>query len=351
MARPTAYRYQQREMQRQRGFVLIMTLCILAAILIVAAYFGERVQTSLHLAQASQSLTDKQIAMNDTRSEIIFRMCTTRLSPYGVGVPPGEIALDDRRYASDGTTIQLQDVHGLIPINFANDAVLQNFLAVEQVPADQRNHLIDTLRDYIDADDLRRLEGAEAPEYLALGLLPPRNQPLASPMELKRIIGWRDMPSLWQGTPVTDLVNTGRFAPINANTAPWQVIASLPGVTPALAQAVVTRRQFGPINLLLLSEITGTNLDTFPPMATTYPANEVRVTQRAIGMPWAIRYNLRLTPSGNTAPWQISYYYRIEEKGDPASANNVANSAEIPQLPDRSALPATPTVNPIFGPG
>jgi general secretion pathway protein K len=337
--------------RKQQGFVLILTLCILAAITIVAAYFGERVQKSLQLAQARQSLTDKQIALNNTRSEILFRMCTVRLTQYGLGQPPDAIALDDSPYANEETAVQLQDVHGLIPINFTNDAMLNGLLSVMQVPGDQHAHLIDTLRDYMDADDFRRLEGAESKEYAEQGLPPPRNMPLVSPMELKRIIGWRDSPTLWQDTPVTELVHTGPFGAINPNTAPWQVIASFPGVTPALAQAVVARRKLGPISLALLSQITGTNLDTFPPTATTFPASEVRVTQRAIGMPWAIRYNVRLTPSSTISPWQISYYYRIEEKAGSASANNVANGSEIPQLPARSALPATPTVNPIFGPG
>ena len=334
-------------MPKQQGFVLILTLCILAAITIVAGYFGLRVQQSLQLAQMRQTLNDKQIAINNTRAEILFRLCTTHLSPYGLGVPNGEIALDDRPYANEGTTVQLQDARGLIAINYIDDTQLYNFLGVMQVPVDQRHHLIDTLHDYIDADDLRHLEGAESAEYAAAGLPPPRNMPLVSPFELKSIIGWRDMPSLWQNPGVTEFVSVGAIAPINPNTAPWQVLAALPGVTPALAQAVVARRKLGPIDVALFEQLTGTNQSTFPPQAVAYPSDSVRITQRAIGMPWAIRYNLRLTPLSSISPWQIGYYYRIEDKSDPASANNVANSSEIPQLPARSVVSAAPSVLPF----
>lgn len=328
--------------------MLILTLCILAAITIVAAFFGERVQKSLQLAQLRQVLSDKQVAINNTRSEILFRLGTTYLSPYGLGPQGGEIALDDRPYSNEGTTVQLQDTRGLININYASDSQLTNFLGAMQVPADQRAHLIDTLHDYIDADDLRRLEGAESAEYAALGLPPPRNLPLVSPMELKNIIGWRDMPSLWQDPPVTEFVDVGGVPTINPSTAPWQVLASLPGVTPEMAKAVVARRKLGPISIALLEKMTGANLDTFPPILIAYPSEHMRIIQRAIGMPWAIGYNVQLTPYSNIAPWQVSYYYRLEEKADSANANSAANGSEIPKLPPRSILPATQAVIPIF---
>lgn len=334
--------------RRQQGFVLILTLCILAAITIVAAYFGERVQQSLQLAQSRQALTDKQIAINNTRSEILYRLGTTYLSSGGLGQPPGEIALDDRPYSNEGTIVQLQDTRGLISINFASDLQLHNFLAAMQVPSDQRAHLIDTLRDYVDADNFRRLEGAESADYAARNLPPPRNLPLFSPMELKNIMGWREMRSLWQDPAVSELVDVGGIPTINPNTAPWQVLASLPGVTPEIAKIVISRRKLGPISIALLAQMAGADLDTFPPMLIPYPSDHLRVTQRAIGMPWAIRYNVQLTPNSNVAPWQIEYYYRLEEKADSANAYTAANGSEIPKLPPRSTVLATPAVIPIF---
>lgn len=343
-------------MRRQQGFVLILTLSILTAIMIVAAYFGERVHKSLQLAQLRQSLNDRQIAISNTRAEILYRLGTTYLTAYGVGASGAEIALDDRPYSNEGSIVQLQDSRGLLNINYANDERLFNFLGVMNVPVDQRAHLIDTLHDYIDADDLRRLEGAESNDYAELGLPPPRNMPLVSPMELNGIIGWRDMPSLWQDTAVTELVGIGGDAIVNPNTAPWQVLATFPGITPEIAQAIVVRRQLGPISVALLDQMAGTSLNTFPPSLIPYPSDTIRVTQRAIGMPWSIRYNVTLTPFDIHAPWKIGYYYRIEEeKTEPLRrANNVANVSEIPNsgipaLPPRSVLPATPAVNPFFG--
>jgi len=326
---------------RQQGFVLILTLFILAAITIAVGYFAERVHQSLQLAQLRQNLNDKLIGINNTRSEILFRVSTTYLSPYGIGQPDNVIALDDRPYAFEGTTVQLQDARGLLNINSVNDDQLFRFLGALDVPGDQRAHLADTLHDYIDADDLRRLQGAESADYAALGLPPPRNRPLISPMELKSIIGWRDMPSLWGDVPVTELVTVSGITAINPNTAPWQVIASLPGATPEMAQAVVARRKLEPINTALLSQMIGAALDTFPPQVIASPSDNIRITQRAIGMPWGIRYNIQLSPFSDISPWQISYFYRIEEKSDSSHPENAAKPSEFEKLPDRSVLPAT----------
>lgn len=334
--------------QRQQGFVLILTLFILAAITIAAGYFGERVQKSLQLAEMRQLFNDKLVGINNTRSEALFRLSTTYISPYGLGLPKSAIALDDRPYEYEGTSVQFQDARGLLNINGASDDQLRRFLRVMGVPSDQHAHLIDTLRDYVDADDLRRLEGAESADYISAGLPPPRNKPLISPMELKNIIGWRDMPSLWQGVPVTELVTVASVTAINPNTAPWQVLASLPGVTPEIARAIVARRKLDPISVALLSQMSGANLDVFPPQLIAYPSDNFCITQRAIGMPWAIRYNVRLSPFSDISPWQISYYYRIEEKSDSTLANNAVNPSELEKLPARSVLSPTTTILPLL---
>lgn len=327
----------------QRGFVLVLTLWILAAIMIAASYFADRVQKSLQLAQMRQGLNDKQIDLSNMRAEILFRVSTNYLSQYGMG-PQGEaIALDDRPYRGEASTVQLLDARGLLNLQFASDEQLFRFLGAMNVPADQRAHLIDTLRDYMDQDDLRRLNGAEAKEYAEKGLPPPRNGPLISPMELKNVIGWSDMKALWEPIPVTELTTTGAVTAINPNTASAQVLMALPGITPEIAQAIIARRKLEPVTVPLVSQMAGVELQQLPPQVIAYPSESIRVTQRANGLPWSIRYNIQLTPLSTISPWQITYFYRLEEKADSVRGANPSNPANIPKLPPRSALPATPT--------
>ena len=61
------------------------------------------------------------------------------------------------------------------------------------VKPDQRAALLDRLADDMDPDDLKHIQGAEAADYLAVGLAPPRNRPFVSPAEALGVLGWREL--------------------------------------------------------------------------------------------------------------------------------------------------------------
>lgn len=336
--------------KKQEGFVLVLTLLILAAITIFAAYFGERVQKSLQLAQQKQNLNDKQINLYNVRAELLFRLSTEYFTQFGLGPKEQAIALDDRSYSVENTTLQLQDARGLLNLNTVSDERLFRFLGAMEVPADQRNRLIDTLRDYTDEDDLRRLNGAESSDYLKLGLPPPSNAPLVSPLELKSVLGWRDMAPLWKNKiTVANLATVGKVTGTNPNTAPWQVLVSLPGVTPEIAQVILARRKLElDVNENFIAQITGANYSTEMGQIAAFPADSMRITQRANGLPWAIRYNVRLTPLSNISPWEIDYFYRLEEKAEPAVAPSSIIAENIPPLPPRPNHIPVPAFVPPF---
>lgn len=333
---------------RQRGFILVMTMWVLAAIAIAASYFAERVQTSLQLATAQQSMNDGQIALSDARADMLFRLGTTPLTLYGLGNPPGTVALDGRPYRAGNTTLQLQDGRGLLNLNLFADEQMQRLLATLGVPAEQRAGLIDTLRDYTDDDDLRRLNGAEIAQYQALRLPPPRNQLLISALELRQIIGWRELPALRQShSPLLEftIAGPGVGAAINPNTAPWQVLTALPGVTEAIAKAIIERRNIAPVSVALLDQMLGTQMAGLIPIAWAFPSDALRLTQSVDSLPWAQRYNLTLTPDGASTPWTITFAYRLPKQPGQAShtssSANPSHASDPPKLPARVAATAS----------
>ena len=333
--------------RRQRGFILVMTMWVLAAIAIAASYFAERVQTSLQLATARQSMNDGQLALSDARADMLFRLATTPLSLYGLGNPPAAVALDGRPYRAGNTTLQLQDGRGLLNLNMFFDAQMQRLLATLGVPAEQRAGLIDTLRDYTDDDDLRRLNGAESAQYQALKLPPPRNLLLLSPLELRQIIGWRDLPVLRQtDSPLLEFTTTAAAGTaINPNTAPWQVLTALPGVTEDIAKAIIERRNIAPVSVDLLDQMLGTQMGGLIPIAWAFPSDTLRLTQGVDSLPWVQRYNLTLTPDGASAPWTITHAHRLpKQPGQAAKTSSSAtpsHASDPPKLPARVAATAS----------
>lgn len=329
-------------MRRQvGGFILPLTFWILAAVTVVAVYFAERVQRSLQLAESRQQLNDAQIALSNARAELLLRLGTQPMAPCGMGAVPNCVALDNRAYALESTVLQLQDERGLFNLNQSDDRQLDRLLATYQVPPDRRANLIDTLRDYIDEDSSRRLNGAESLEYRSRALLPPRNQRLLTPLELKSVDGWTETAALWKTTPITELVSVGSSTGINPNTATLQVLQALPGVTPEVAAAIVERRRLDPVSADLVDRMAGGGLMQLPPLVIGFPADTVRVTQSVPGLPWVHRYNVLLTPTDPVAPWQVVYFHRLEKKPGPESAANFQPPAK---LPPRVVLPATPAL-------
>lgn len=324
--------------RKQQGFVLVLTLWVLVIVAIAAGYFAERVARSVELAQQSKQNTRAMIDMAGTRAEILYRLGTTSMTIYGSGRGNTVIELDNHPYRGSGNTLlRLQDNRGLLNLNFSDDDRLQRLFGLLGIPAEQRGHLIDTLRDFTDVDNLHRLNGAEKEEYLALNLPPPPNRNLTTPWEARRIIGWRDAPQLWQTGRLVELTTTGLSSGLNPNTAPAEVLATLPGVTEEIAQAIIARRKLSPIiHEGQLAEITSMPAQQLADAILTFPSNSIRITQSIRGLPWATQYNIMLTPNSDDAPWRTDYYSRV------SAGRRDETEANIPELPPRSTAPPEP---------
>lgn len=323
---------------RQKGFVLVLTLWMLAIITIAAGYLADRVMHAMELAQGAQKNTQVLLDLSETRAEILFRLGTTNLSLYGLGRGPDDsVALDNRPYRGvGGTIVRLQDNRGLLNLNIVSNDRLHRFLGILDVPADQRGVLMDTLHDYMDADSLKRLNGAEAPEYAAAGLPPPRNERLSTPFEPRRILAWRGLNQLWDNDRLPSLSTTSYSVALNPNTAPWEVLATLPGMTNEVARNIIVQRKLIPFaSPDLFAQLSGIPPALLFLQIIMLPSDAVRVTQSAPGLSWALQYNVSLTPNEGNGPWRIDYFYktRLTYKDDKVK--------DIPELPKRSTLPAT----------
>lgn len=354
-----------RHRRADQGFVLVLTLWVLAAVAIAAGFFGERVQASLRLAAARRDLAQAQIVLANGQAEALYRLGTSPMSPWGLGDRPDVVWLDGRPYAESGGTIELQDAAGLLNVNAFADEPMSRVLTTMGVPSERHAMLMDSLRDYVDTDNLRRLNGAENAQYAAIGRPDlPRNAPLLSPPELRDVLGWSDQPTLWSSGGVLGFTTTEGSPRLNPNTAPWQVLTALPGVTREVAQVIIARRELQPVDAAWIDGLLGTQFNTMLSPLQTFPSNLVRVTQRAPGLPWWLRYNVELTPKGVTAPWKISFFYRLEtvppepERPVGPRNNTVATPAlsldspvhanDPPRLPPRASQPASA---PLFAPG
>lgn len=311
----------------ERGYVLAVTIWVLATIAMAATFLAERSGRALALAQQRQEIAEQRRAFSDTRAEVIFRLATVPITVEGLGAGPA-ISLDDRPYRGTGEdVVRLQDNRGLLNLNFFDDGMLLRLLGQLGVAAQRRSALIDALRDYTDDDDLRRLNGAEAAQYRAAGLPAPPNDFLATPMQLRSVLGWRDEVSLWKRDVLLRLVTTARVAGFNPNTAPAELLSVLPGIDPQAAAAVVEARKVAPLRSLqqLPGPAAGLRLDN--DYFLFAPANSVRLTHQHPKFPWMEQFSITMTPNDPRAPWRIDYFGRT------AVSYVIDNADKISSLP------------------
>jgi general secretion pathway protein K len=141
--------------------------------------------------------------------------------------------------------VRLESAGGLVDLNQASDKLLAAMFDAVGVSEEQRNHLVDSILDWRDADDIPHLYGAEINDYTQIpGHRLPRNAPFESVDELLQVKYMT--PQIYNGALLMD-PSTGQYRrmpgirelvtidshseKIEINEAPVDVLNLLPQIT------------------------------------------------------------------------------------------------------------------------
>ncbi len=113
--------------------------------------------------------------------------------------------------------------------------LLRKYLEVKGVDLNERDRMIDTLLDYVDPDDLPRLNGAEADQDYH-----PRNALLQRIEELKQVKGWEEFTARPDWDAEFTLYSSG---PIDLAWASRDVLLSLPGMNEQIVDRYLELRR------------------------------------------------------------------------------------------------------------
>jgi type II secretory pathway component PulK len=299
---------------QQGGYVLVLVLGFLALLALVAERFASRIEMLRERTDSLARYAEGATAMQSARATALYWIAVQPTSAGGFGAGSDLVAVDGRTYrvsnaGGDPVWVSLQDHRGLVSLNLVDAATLGQFLQLQGVPALRVPQLLDSLADYTDSDNLRRLSGAEAPDYAELGLPPPRNAKLISTAELRNVLGWRDFPAVIESAE--RFASTRLDALFNPNAAPREVLQALwPNVpAPVIEQVLALRAQTPGLDPMALQRLTGVPLGD---NAVPYASDFVRLTVASAVVPYAVVYNVRVTPDGGERPWQILNVHSIE---------------------------------------
>lgn len=343
----------------EQGFILPLTLWVIAAIGLAVVAVNEWVSQAIDNANVLKRRADSELALANIQNELVFAIGTRPMTYRGmeVGRPTEEIdrtdamALmtadfqSDRYIRLDGTpyrmesdedfTVQLFDGRGLINMNSVSANYLRRLLAYFDLPEPVQNSMINSLEDYTDRDDLTRISGAEERDYLRLGRRAPANTWLSTPMEAQFVMGWDQVPALWQRDLDEPLLTTCRVTGFNPNTASREaLISSFPNLLEESIQAILEQRAERPFrNIREFAAAANVAIRDEPFFYTFGPGAciIVEVTHRDSGE--RSRFSLTIDNfSAKTKPWRIDYALPISSK--PPTADREPDTEKVFPAPD-----------------
>jgi len=226
-------------MRPRRGFALIAALWLLVAFAAIGTAISIHAKTR-RLSAANSLDEDRGRAAADAglehaRSRLARLLAGNSISPRqmpAIAADPWReaslaladtIKLGDERYH-----VSIRDAGASLNLNRATEVELQRFFTALPVDAGRAVEIAQSIMDWRDADNLHRLRGGEADEYLRMGsAVMPANDDFSRLEELQYVKGIT--PQIFaRARPFLTLMGTGQ---INLNSAPRVVLLALPGMS------------------------------------------------------------------------------------------------------------------------
>jgi hypothetical protein len=308
-----------------------MVLVTLAVVAFIAGVFAARVDELRARAGFHQQYAAGRIKASNAQAQALFLLATRVPVPGGFGNPPGTIIADGRFIGlPDGSAFAVLDESALLPVNLLDRAGLLRLIGSLGATAAERETLVDVLQDYIDTDNLRRLNGAEAQDYARAGLPPPRNDWLTTVRELGRVPAWRDRLDWVQA--MERLASTRLEIGLNPNLMPLAVLRLVqPHAHEGQLALFDKLRSVQPFQgSAAIAQATGLVFlgDEF----LYLPSADQSITVWAQGLPRAQRLLVHLDPSQSVRPWGVSSFHLTQAPADarPGLRNSSSSSLVSP---------------------
>ena len=222
----------------QRGIALILVLWLTILLTVIGGSFAYGMRNEALAARNTVSLAQARALADGAIYRTVFELMRPR-TLADAWAADGRVHTWDE----DGSRIAVNalDESGKIDINTASDPLIKGLLQTAAgLDDDTAARLIDVIEDWKDADDLRRPNGAEAPDYEAAGLsYKPANAPFEAVAELQRVLG---MTSAIYGRIADSLTVYSRMTGINPAFASRTVLLAVPGATSDIVDMYITQR-------------------------------------------------------------------------------------------------------------
>ena len=229
----------QRSKRTQRGIALILVLWVTVMLTVIAGSFAYGMRNEALAARNTESTAQARALADGAVYRTVYELLRPKVSPEVWSANGSVHVWEDSgaRIAASAT-----DESGKIDLNTAPDNLPKGLLQTAGgLDAESAARLIDAIGDWKDADDFRRPNGAEAPEYVAAGLkYTPANAPFETLAELQRVLGMT--PAIYARL-VDSLTVYSRIAGVNPAYASRATLLAIPGATADVVDTYLQQRR------------------------------------------------------------------------------------------------------------
>ena len=344
----------------QDGFALVAALWLVAILAVAATALAVWVGRATEEARMLRQRVHEETTLANAKAGVVFAFMVQPLSGRGLEISSslsnlraaiqmslaqpfntntqseGVVYLDDRPYRfGESAEIRIQDGRGLINLNLATRDEVMRLLNRLGVAQDRLDPLVAKLQDFVDHDDLVRLNGAERDDYAREGQPPPPNMLLRTVWEAQRVMGWKAETALWRGDALPEITSTSTVIGYNLNTMPAIVLEVAAGMTEETSLKAVQARRASPF--LGQDALIGYGAPMVladPLRFIPFPADTMRATFTFRPSGRRVQFTFALTPTSLEAPWRIDYQMEVAS----VPGDGPASSDPLRDFPDPAAL-------------
>ena len=306
------------------------TLWALAALAVIAAYIDGVVASDLRHAFEAKRAIEAELGRRSTEATLVYLLSTGRMNhralvleqeqrfsdalPEGEYLPDhgdAELRVTGAVYAGPGgIRFSVQDEGGLVSVNAPRYPPFSALLRHVGVAPSEVEGIVARVEDFIDADHVLSLNGAERYDYLQRGEPPPLNWIMASPDELRRVLGVESLlrPAQWER--LRPLLTMRPVYSYNFNTMRPELLAALLGLDEAGVQVMLEERERGSLwRLSRIAMLSGVHLNIDELEVVLLPSRFMRLAVWHESEGSRLLSGIVLTPFGESAPWRKDYRY------------------------------------------
>lgn len=233
----------------ESGVALLMVLWVLTLLMVIVLSFSFTARTETQSTLAFKEGIEKRFlaeaGIERGIIEIFYRKQNRTVPDSEVWKTDGTIYKDS--LGSGYYSVSIRDESGKVDINMVSEVLLKNLLINSGVSLEEADPIVDAIMDWKDNDDLHRLHGAESDYYMSLPAPYKAKNANFDVLEELLLVKGITGEILYGGGEkrgIIDLITVNsRSNKININAAPREVLAAIPGMSPELADAVITYRE------------------------------------------------------------------------------------------------------------